>query len=129
MIIGTLIAGTTLAASTMLGLGHGDQAVAVEQHTAMAGVADAFAQPSLPDYCIFGTHHGKGSGCRGGSVPKGAGKAAGKVADDIGENGYEYGTIVGCGTAGAVLGTVATPPVGLGAGMGCEVLLHPDEAG
>jgi hypothetical protein len=44
-----------------------------------------------PGFCIFGTHHGKGSGCRGGSVNDGNECLVGRVPSSIGSAGPCFG--------------------------------------
>jgi hypothetical protein len=54
---------------------------------ASASPIETASLSSVPDFCIFGTHHGKGSGCRGGSVNDGPDCLIGHLPTAMGTEG------------------------------------------
>jgi hypothetical protein len=105
-VLGALTTGGVLFAGT---------AAAAELPTTMTA---ANASMAFPSWCPFGTHGGRGGGCRGGSI-----------VHEIDDNGYTIATNVGCGLAGTAAGAAtANPAVGFGVGVGCGVLLDDDPA-
>lgn len=116
IIRGALVTGGLAGALTAGAIAFPGTALAQEppNHTTLVTSA---SQP-FPTWCPFGTRGGKKGHCRGGSI-----------GDDIREHGYSYATNVGCGVAGVAAGAVtANPAIGLGAGVGCGVLLQDDPA-
>lgn len=83
----TLIAGatTTVLATGALGLSTTAYATQAPATLTLAALSSPLDTPSSPrpTYCFFGTHHGKGSGCRGGSVFKGTRHAVDKCVHTI----------------------------------------------
>ncbi len=73
------------------------------------------AQLLWPSYCIFGTHHGKGSGCRGGGVAKGFNHVANKCGPGVAK-GAEFG-----GLASSMQPEAAPAAVVAGGVVGCAV--------
>lgn len=111
MICRTLTTTGVLTALTAGAVAFAAPASAQEPPSHTSLVASA-SQPFVTWPCPFGTRGGKKGACRGGSI-----------GNDIRENGYSYATGLGCAGVGVGL-TAVHPAIGVGAGLGCEIVLH-----